>query len=313
MLRKGALCLRFSDAIGAPDVAATRTLRRVLDEQAVAFLALPPHPRAGLPPDTSSLVQSALQLDLTVSVRVARVPVGPFAELGGVPGALDAAHMATLLADSGGRRDEQEVALVADASDALLGGLVGQLAAGLGGDGQELLLLGSHGAVPFPLLALFARSLLLGVAGTLFAALVLTLGADLVGAKGGRAVVTGAVDAHANRFLDALHVDGFGRRGDPLVRLQGKAVFGEQSAGTLLLKSTAVEFLGDGIGAPGSGGRGRRGSRCWSGTVQWLARIGREGYIGVGGSVGDVGVQHVRRGSWLALLLGGRSSGSGRS
>jgi hypothetical protein len=287
-------------------VATARALRRAFHEQTVALFALPAYPGARLSPDASGLLQCTLELLLTVLIDVAGVAVGPFAELGGVSRALDAANVAALVAGGGGRGDEQGVALVAGAADTLLRGLVGQLSARLGRDGQQLLLLGGDGAFLLLLLALVTGGPLLGVAGAFLAALVLALGADFVGAVRVSAVVAGAVDAHADGLLDTLHVDGFGGRGDPLVRLQGQAVLCKQRAGSLLLEGAAVELLGDWVGALGHGGGGGggggglgRGSRTVDGQClyKW-----------------DFPMRNVRRRSFLLLRFvdGGRRGGRGQ-
>lgn len=240
------------------------------DEQAVALFALPTDPGPRLPPHAPRLLQLLLELCIAAGLDIARVAMRPLVDFGGLAGALCAAHMAAMLADGGRGGDEYVVALVAGAADALTGVLVDQLAARLGLEREHLLLLGLdglHGGIG--LLLLLGRCLLLGVAGAFLAALVLAIGADLVNAVRGSAVVAGAVDAHADGLLDALDADGLGGGGDPFVRLEGEAVFGEESAGSLLLKSAAVQFLGnDGLGVglihgdlrSGLGGRG-------SGTV----------------------------------------------
>jgi len=250
-----ALDLRFSEALVTTHVAATRTLRRAFQEHAVALFALPADPRAWLSPYASRLLQGTLELLVAVRLHVARIAIGPLAELRRVSGALDAPNMATLFAGGGGRRDEKAFAFVAGAADTLLWRLVGQFAARLCRDGQELLLLGSNGAFLLLLLSLVAGGPLLGIARALLAALVLALGAHLVDAVGSPAVVTSAVDAHADGFLDTLHVDGLGRRGDPLVRLQSQPILCKQGAGSFLLEDAAVELLGARIGTLGGGSR----------------------------------------------------------
>lgn len=232
-------------------MATTRTLGGAFDEQAVALLALPADSGSRLPPHAPCLLQFLLELRVAAGVDVAWVAVGPFVEFGGLPGALCASHVAALIADGGRGRDEHVVALVAGAADALRSLLVDQLATRLGLEGEKLLLLllgfgGVGGSIGFGGLGqLFGGRLLLGVAGALFAALVLAVGADLVGAVGGSAVVAGAVDAHADGLLDSLDADGLGGGGDPFVRLEGQTIFGEECAGSLVLESTAVQFLGD--------------------------------------------------------------------
>jgi hypothetical protein len=88
---------------------------------------------------------------------------------------------------------------------------------------------------------------------------VVTLGADLVGAKGAPAEMAGAVDTHANGLLDTLHADRCGGRGDPLVGLELQSILCEQGTGPFLLESGAIELSCDGSGwrrCSGGGGRG---------------------------------------------------------
>ena len=154
--------------------------------------------------------------------------------------------MAAGLADGSGGRDEQSLALVAIAAYTLLCRLVGQLLAIPGREGQHPLLLGQslRSSLLGLDLCLLGGALLLGVAGALLAALVLAFGADLVGAVRGSAAVASAVDAHADGLLNTLDVDGKGRGGNPFVGLEGEAVFGKQSTGTLLLHGGTLH--GDG-------------------------------------------------------------------
>jgi hypothetical protein len=113
-------------------------------------------------------------------------------------------------------RDEQRRALVAIPAHSLHGFLAHQrLAAGLRvGLGEEERLaqaevaVGLNGTGDGDVLgglafALLAGGLLRGVARAGLAADMVALDADLVGAKGGGADVTGAVDAHADGLLDA--------------------------------------------------------------------------------------------------------------
>ena len=114
---------------------------------------------------------------------------------------------------------------MAGAPDPLLDRMVDSLFASFGGNRQELLLLRLVG--PFRLFTLLDGRLLLGIAGALLAALVLTLGADFVGAISRVAVVAGAMHTHADGLLNSLDTDGLGRGGDPLVGLECEAIFGE--------------------------------------------------------------------------------------
>lgn len=276
---------RFAYALVTAGMAATGTLSGALDEVTMTLFALPADSGPRLPPHASGLFQLQLllllelQLRLAAGADVAGIPLRPLVEFGGFAGALCAAHMAALLANGGGCGDEHVVALVAGATDALARVLVDQLAARLGFQGEELLLLRLDlGGGGIGLGLLFGRRLLLGVAGALLAALVLAVGADLVGAVCGAAVVAGAVHAHADGLLNPLHADGLLRGGDPFVRLQGQAVLGEEGAGSLLLESAAVQLLVDdglGIGLTTGGGRSgfrlglRRGLGSWVGGTAW--------------------------------------------
>jgi hypothetical protein len=288
---------------------ATRTLRRAFDKQAVALFTLPLDPHAWLPPYTPGLVQHTLELCLAIGIDITGIAVGPLAELGGVSRALDAPDMAALSAGSGGWRDKQGIALVAGATDTLLDGLIGQLSTRPCRDGQQLLLLGSTGAFLVLVLALVGDGPLLGIAGALLATLVLALGTDLVGAIRGSAVVTGTMDAHADRLFNTLDADGVGGRGDPLVGLEGQSVLCKQGTGSLLLESTAVEFLSDGVGAPGNCAGSRR-SQSGSGTawvsihVQLFSGY-RFSYAGVASfsSLGSTGAEGTVEASGLLLLL----------
>lgn len=124
--------------------------------------------------------------------------------------------MAARFADGGGRRNEQSLAFVTGAAHTLLRRLVGQFLPFPGGHSEHALLL-RQGLCSCRLLCLVRRTLPLGVAGTLLAALVLALCTHLVGTVGGPAAVAGAVDTHADGLLDTLNVDGECGRGDPFV------------------------------------------------------------------------------------------------
>ena len=193
----------------------------------MALFALPPHPCPGLFPYPLRKIQFDFPFDfgLTLGLDVARVSVGPLAQLGRIPWALCAPNVTALFADSGCGRNEKSIASVAGAPDPLLDRMVDSLFASFGGNRQELLLLRLVG--PFRLFALLDGRLLLGIAGALLAALVLTLGADFVGAISRVAVVAGAMHTHADGLLNSLDTDGLGRGGDPLVGLEREAIFGE--------------------------------------------------------------------------------------
>ena len=194
--------------------------------------------------------------------------------------------MAARFADGGCGRNEQSLALVAVTAHTLLRRLVGQLLAIPGGHGEHALLLGQRLCSSNLLgldLCLLRWGLPLGVARTLLAALVLALGTHLVGTIGGPAAVTCAVDTHANGLLDTLDIDGESRCGNPLVRLEGQAVLGEESAGALLLHDGALEGGDDGlcglvlvvVVCGGSDMVGCNGIKLSRGTVWWLAIVTR--------------------------------------
>lgn len=69
---------------------------------------------------------------------------------------------------------------------------------------------------------------------TLLATSVLAVDADLVGAEGSLAPVTGASNTHANRLVHTL--DGHVAGRFPLAGFKSEAIFGEQSPGLFLLK-----------------------------------------------------------------------------
>lgn len=209
----------------------------------MALLALPAHPRSRFSPYAPGLLQLTLGLSFAARFDVAGIAIGPLVELGRLSRTLGAPDMATLLADGGGRRDEQGLALVAGAADALLSGLIDELSARLRGESEYPSLLGLLRG--FLLFALLGGTLLLRIARALLAALVLAFGAYLVSTIGGAAAMAGAVHTHANGLLDALHADGLGGRRDPLVGLQGQAILCKQGTSALLLEGTAVELPGD--------------------------------------------------------------------
>jgi hypothetical protein len=221
-----------------------RTLCRTVDEVGAALLAHPPYFLPWLPPHALGLLQLLFELAVAGGVHVTRVAVRPFSKLRGLSWTLGASDMTTLLADGCCGRDKDIFTLVAGAADALLRGLVHQFLTRLGCQGEHPLLLGFLGDLGY-LLAFFHNRLLLGIAGALLATLVVALGAHLVPAIRGSAVVTGTVHTHADRLLHTLHADRVGIGRDPFVRLEGKAIFGKESAGPLLLKGAAVQFLDD--------------------------------------------------------------------
>jgi hypothetical protein len=133
--------------------------------------------------------------------------------------------MPTLLADCSRRRRKNGLALVAGASDPLFGWLIREFIASSGRDGQNSLLLRlliSH------LLLLFLHDLLLlRKTGTLLASFMLTLQANFFRPVDCSTVVTVAMNAHADRLLDALHGGHWSRRSNPFVRVEGETVFCE--------------------------------------------------------------------------------------
>lgn len=246
----------------------------------MALLALPAHDPPWLPPDAPKLLERLLHVAVVVVVvvavavgcNVAGVADGPLVALGGLARTFCAACMGAGGADGGRGRDEDGVALVAGAAHSLGGGVVGEVVAVAGGDGEELLLPGGvDGVLDVDLvLGLVGGRLLLGVAGTVLAALVLALHAHLVVAIEGAAEVAAAVDAHADGLLDTGGQRRRGSGGEPLVRLERQSVFGEQGAGALLLHGSAVDGWGGldrgGCGGMDAGG-GRGISRTATGTI----------------------------------------------
>ena len=246
----------------------SRTQWGPLDEQAMALLALPANPCSRLPPYASDLI---FHIGLAVGYDISRIAIGKFARFGGLSGALGAARMATLRACRSGRRDEQGLALVAGAAHTLPNRLVDAVLSVLVSHGQDFLLSLAR------LLSLWLFTLLTGLfleweAGALLAALVLAFDAGSLGAKGGTAMVAGAVDSHANGLLNALDVDGLGGSRDPFVGLEGKVVLGEQRAGTLMLQSDAGDLLGDGL----RGGSRGSGCRCRSSSGRTGDRLAKQ-------------------------------------
>lgn len=238
-----------------------------MPEQIVALLALPAYNSSRLSPDAPELLERLFHINVifTIGRSISWIAGGPLVALGWLARALCAAGMAAGLADSSRGRNKQGLALVAGAANSLRGGLIGELVAVPGGDGEELLLLGLLNSLR--VLGLVARRLLLGVPRAVLAALVLALHADLVVAVQIAAEVAAAVDAHADGLLDAGD-QGRGSSGsEPLVRLEGQAVFGEEGAGALLLHGPAVE---------GWGGRGGCWCRCWRGSMLMGAGGGSE-------------------------------------
>lgn len=238
-------------------MATSRTLRRPFYKHTLTFFTLPPHPYPWLPPCAFGQLQVyvLLYFGLAVGLYIARIAIWPLAQFRRVSQALCASDVAALVADSGRGWDEEGLAFVTGTPDALPRRLVNPLVAGLSDSQELLLLLGLLST--FFLFAFLDRGLLLGVSRTLLATFVLALVAELVGAIGGATVVAGAVHTHADGLLDSLDVDRGGRGRDPLMRLEGQSIFGEQGAGSLLLESTTVEFL------RGSGSSSISGCGCW--------------------------------------------------
>lgn len=114
-------------------------------------------------------------------------------------------------------------------TNALLSWSVDAFIARLGRQSEEFLLFldssSRHAPLSFFLFLLSLSQLFLGggaalgVARAFFAALVLALDTDLVGAVLGAAVVAGAVYAHANGSLHTLCVDGSCGHGNPFMGL----------------------------------------------------------------------------------------------
>jgi hypothetical protein len=281
--RRIRLHLRRPTAVVTPLVATARAQVRALAEQGVTLLALPPYYASGLPPDAAELLHRPLCVCLVLALRlcVPGVTGGPFVALGGLAGAFRAPDVTARLAGSCCGGGEEGVALVAGATDALGGGLVGKLLAIAGGYGQELLLPGLLGVLlGCALLALLARRLLLGVLGALLAAPVLALHTHLVVAVKGAAQVAASVHTHADGLLDTGDQRASGRGDDELVRLEGQAVLGEEGAGTLALHGIAVEDCGrlggcrDGNVDAGGGGEGEvGGSRAVMFILVWEDRM----------------------------------------
>lgn len=208
-------------------------------EEAVALFTLPANPSSWFPPCAPKRLELPIDLCFAVCFGVAGVSGGPFGEFCGLAGTLCASGVMAVLADDGFGRDEDGGALVAGASDALLGRLVDEFVSSAGADGKHALSLWLVGGVLFGLLLL--GRLLLGKARALLAAPVLALDTGPVGAIEGAAAVAGAVDTHANGLLDTLQRGHGARGGDPLMRLESEAILCKESAGTLLLHGVAVQ------------------------------------------------------------------------
>ena len=232
-----------------------------MNKMAVALLAFPSNSLAWLSPRPPELFQLLLHLRVAISLHVARVARRPFLQFGGLARTFRAPDVPAVLADGGCCWDEQRLALVAGAPNALLGGLVDQLVASACRDGQDAPLLGLLHSL---FLLFLGQVALLRVAGALLAALVLALRADLLWPVQGAAVVAAAMHTHADRLLDTLDGGHRGWRGDPFVRLESEAVLCEESAGTLLLHCAAVQLLGDGGSRRGVILRSDRNGVCCS-------------------------------------------------
>ena len=146
---------------------------------------------------------------------------------------------------------------------------------------------GFHGQLGLLLLLLLLlRGLALErrVTRTLLATGVLTVNADLVGAEGSLAPMTGASNTHANRLVHTL--DGHVAGRFPLAGFKGEAIFGEQSPGLFLLKGAPrgnhgrfswLESFGGLLLLRGSRGRCRSSGRSCSSRLS--GRFSRTGFI----------------------------------
>lgn len=191
---------------------------------AVTLFALPAYLHPRLPP-YPTWFYGARAVDICIALRlsIARIAVGPLAELGGVSRALRTADMLTLLADGSLGRVEVGVAFVAGAGDSLLDWTIDSLIASPIGHGQVLLfLLEALGRILLLLLRLLLLGLslgclALGIAGAFLAAFVLAFRADFVDSISIPAVMTEAVHTHADGTLNALHASRLGCGGDPFM------------------------------------------------------------------------------------------------
>lgn len=143
---------------------------------------------------------------------------------------------------------EQGLTLMAGASYTLLGRMVGQFVPGPCGDGKDFLFL--RFVCILLLLQFFFWCFLLGVPRALLAALVLALQTHFLRPIYGTTAVAVAMNTHTNRLLHTLNSHNWGRRSDPFMLFEGEAVFGKESAGSLLLHGMTVKLLGE------CGGRG---------------------------------------------------------
>lgn len=233
----------------------------MVEEEGVALFALPSHSCPRLPPCSSEPVELLFRLRVTVRLCIARVASRPFGEFGRFAGALGASDVFASLADGSRRGRKEGFALVTGTSDALPGRLVGQLGTGARGDGEHLASFDLVGNLLVPSLFLVLvlvghgcrvrrrrrrRRLLLGIAWALFATLMLTLPARLVGPVHGSAAVAATVDSQPNRLFHPLNGRTRGRGHDPVMGVEREAIFGEEGAGSLLLHDIAVELLDHG-------------------------------------------------------------------
>jgi hypothetical protein len=169
----------------------------------VALFALPAYYAPWFPPDSAKILDLLLDFLVAFSLGISGVAGGPLVELSRLSRTLCTPDVLALLAGDGCGWGEQGLAFVAGAPHSLCCRLVCQLVARPGGEGQDLLSLGLLSS--FCLFPLVAWRLLLGVPGTLLAALVLALHAYFVVAIEGSAAVTAAVDTHANGLFNTRH------------------------------------------------------------------------------------------------------------
>jgi hypothetical protein len=223
-------------------VTTTWTLRRVILEETATLLTLPTHPSSRFPPCSSKSFELAVNFCLAVGLSITRISGGPFGKLCGLASTSGASYMLAVLADGCLSGDEDGVALVAGAPDALLGGLIDEFVSGTGTDGEHALSLWLVGAFLFGLLLL--GRLLLGIARTFLAASVLALDTGPVCTVEGAAAVAAAMDTHTDGLLDTLEGRQGVRGGDPFMGFQSEAVLCKEGTGTLLLHSVAVHGLG---------------------------------------------------------------------
>lgn len=209
----------------------------------MTFFTLPPYSCSWFPPGPPEVVTLLFDFFITVRLNITRIACGPLGELCRLSGTLCTSDVSTLLADGSSGRHEQGLALVARASDALRGWLVGQLVARPRGYGEDLLSLGLVGGIL--LFQLLFWGLLPRVSRAFLAPFVVTVQAHLARAIDGAAHVAAAVHSHADGLLHTLHGRYGPWGGNPFMGFEREAVLGKEHAGTLLLHGAAVEFPGD--------------------------------------------------------------------